>query len=475
MEIKMTSSKTFTDSLLLMGVSRMPYFFLITVCGPALMSSVLYYLVFVTQTELTTELHAVAFSPWLGALVFSRTAIPDWLILKRSSRQIIETLLSQIQFFTVFVLCSLFFAKPSSHFVHLITNWAVVCTLSGTMIHVLGLKILLMPSFRSPALRVLLVGVTPATLSWTQSASSRDLNIEVIGFVDSRSPDRLPSAEKLKSLGSIESIKNVCDLYSIDRVMIGLPSDATARIGEVIQALKDSTVSVYQIQSFDGFSPIGIRLEQLGDFHSLGLIETPSICKSWFLKSLMDRVIASILLVLLAPVFLITSLAIKMNSRGPVFFKQTRFGVGGEEFNVWKFRTMFVNEPTSGFLKQAQRGDTRITSVGNFLRNSSLDELPQLINVVLGQMSLVGPRPHEKSHNEFYRKQISGYMLRHKVKPGITGLAQIRGFRGETDTIDKMANRIRCDLEYLRNWSISLDLLILLRTPWSLIWNKQVY
>jgi putative colanic acid biosysnthesis UDP-glucose lipid carrier transferase len=471
----MISSKAFADSLLLMGVSRMPYFFLLIVCGPALMSSLLYYLVVVTQTELTTELHAVAVSPWLGALVFSRTSIPEWLVSKRSNRQVIETLLFQIQFFTVFFLCTLFFAKPSLLFIELITNWAIVCTLSGTMIHFIGLRMLLLPSCRSPALRVLLVGITPATLSWTQSASSAELNVEVIGFVDSRSSNRLPSVETLKNLGLIENIKNTCDLHSIDRVMIGLPSDATARVGEVIQALKDSTVSVYQIQSFDGFSPIGIRLEQLGNSHSLGLIETPSIRRSWFIKSLMDRAIALILLVLLAPVFLITSLVIKINSKGPVFFKQTRFGVGGEEFNVWKFRTMLVSEPVAGVLKQAQRGDTRITSVGKFLRSSSLDELPQLINVVLGEMSLVGPRPHEKSHNDFYRTQISGYMLRHKVKPGMTGLAQIRGFRGETETIDKMANRIRCDLEYLRNWSISLDLLILLRTPLSLIRNTQVY
>jgi putative colanic acid biosynthesis UDP-glucose lipid carrier transferase len=159
----------------------------------------------------------------------------------------------------------------------------------------------------------------------------------------------------------------------------------------------------------------------------------------------------------------IIALAIKLTSRGPVIFKQRRYGLDGSEINVYKFRSMTVQE-NGDAIKQATRGDARITRVGAFLRRTSLDELPQFFNVVQGRMSVVGPRPHAVAHNEMYRKLIKGYMIRHKVKPGITGLAQVNGARGETDTVEKMEVRIRYDLEYLRHWSLRLDLLIIAKT-----------
>ena len=160
---------------------------------------------------------------------------------------------------------------------------------------------------------------------------------------------------------------------------------------------------------------------------------------------------------------IIIGIGVKISSPGPVFFRQTRYGLRGEKIEVWKFRTMTVCE-NGGEIRQVTRSDPRVTRFGNFLRKLSLDELPQFINVLQGSMSIVGPRPHAVAHNEQYRKIIDGYMLRHKVKPGITGLAQINGWRGETDTLDKMQKRIECDLAYMRNWSLLLDLRIIYKT-----------
>jgi putative colanic acid biosynthesis UDP-glucose lipid carrier transferase len=171
---------------------------------------------------------------------------------------------------------------------------------------------------------------------------------------------------------------------------------------------------------------------------------------------------------------LVIAIAIKLTSRGPVFFRQRRYGLDGREILVWKFRTMTVCEDGDE-VRQATRGDARVTRLGAFLRRTSLDELPQLFNVLGGSMSLVGPRPHAAAHNEQYRKMIQGYMLRHKVKPGITGLAQVRGWRGETDTLEKMQRRVECDHQYIRDWSLWLDIQILLQTLWIVLSGKNAY
>jgi putative colanic acid biosynthesis UDP-glucose lipid carrier transferase len=171
---------------------------------------------------------------------------------------------------------------------------------------------------------------------------------------------------------------------------------------------------------------------------------------------------------------IVIAIAIKLTSPGPVLFKQKRYGIKGEQIEVWKFRSMTVCE-NGDDIKQATVNDTRVTPLGAFLRRTSLDELPQFINVLQGSMSVVGPRPHAVAHNEYYRKQIQGYMLRHKVRPGITGLAQINGCRGETDTIDKMEARVHHDLEYLRQWSLWLDLKIVFITIFKGFVGKHVY
>jgi putative colanic acid biosynthesis UDP-glucose lipid carrier transferase len=192
------------------------------------------------------------------------------------------------------------------------------------------------------------------------------------------------------------------------------------------------------------------------------------------IKRLEDLLLCAIILPLIAIPMLIIAIAIKITSPGPVIFKQMRYGVKGEQIEVWKFRSMSVCE-NGDSIKQATANDSRVTPLGGFLRRTSLDELPQFLNVLSGTMSVVGPRPHAVAHNEYYRKQIQGYMLRHKMKPGITGLAQISGCRGETETIDKMERRIHHDLEYIRQWSVVLDLKIVILTVFKGFVGQQAY
>jgi putative colanic acid biosynthesis UDP-glucose lipid carrier transferase len=201
----------------------------------------------------------------------------------------------------------------------------------------------------------------------------------------------------------------------------------------------------------------------VGGMPVIAICETPFMGLNSMIKRTSDIVLASLILLSLAPLMLAIAVAVRMESPGPVIFRQRRYGLYGEEIIVYKFRSMKVMENGAAIV-QARKDDDRVTRIGRFLRRTSLDELPQFVNVLQGRMSIVGPRPHAVAHNEQYRKLIKGYMLRHKVKPGITGWAQVNGLRGETATLDKMEARIQYDLDYLRNWSLWLDLWIVLKT-----------
>ncbi|HJQ63865.1 MAG TPA: exopolysaccharide biosynthesis polyprenyl glycosylphosphotransferase, partial [Burkholderiales bacterium] len=219
---------------------------------------------------------------------------------------------------------------------------------------------------------------------------------------------------------------------------------------------------------------IQARMDTVGDMPVVAVCETPFYGLNGLIKRASDLVLATAILALIFPLMLAIALGVKYTSPGPVLFKQRRYGVDGREIVVYKFRTMTVVED-AGEIRQATRDDRRITSFGAFLRRNSLDELPQFINVVQGRMSIVGPRPHAVAHNELYRKLIKGYMIRHKVKPGITGLAQINGLRGETETLEKMKARIEYDLAYLRNWSLRLDLQIIWKTIFVVLRKENAY
>jgi putative colanic acid biosynthesis UDP-glucose lipid carrier transferase len=249
---------------------------------------------------------------------------------------------------------------------------------------------------------------------------------------------------------------------------------AQPRIRALLDDLHDATASIYFLPDIYIFD-----LMQ-GHFGNVGGIPVVAICESPFtgvesvVKNISDFVLASLLLLLLSPIMLCIALAVKLTSPGPAVFKQRRYGLNGEEIIVYKFRSMTVSEDGKNIV-QAQKNDSRLTKIGAFLRRTSLDELPQFINVLQGRMSVVGPRPHAVAHNELYRKLIRGYMLRHKVKPGITGWAQVNGFRGETEELEKMQGRIEYDLDYLRNWSIWLDLWIIIRTVWVVLRRDNAY
>ena len=206
----------------------------------------------------------------------------------------------------------------------------------------------------------------------------------------------------------------------------------------------------------------------------VAVCETPFYGFNGVVKRVSDFVLASAILALISPLMIAIAIGVKLSSPGPVLFKQRRYGVDGRKIVVYKFRTMTVVEDGE-VIKQATKNDERITRFGAFLRRTSADELPQFINVLQGRMSVVGPRPHAVAHNELYRKLIRGYMIRHKVRPGITGLAQVHGYRGETETVEKMKARIEYDLAYLRNWSLLLDLQIILKTIVVVLKKQNAY
>ncbi|HHE6269788.1 TPA: undecaprenyl-phosphate glucose phosphotransferase, partial [Klebsiella pneumoniae] len=222
------------------------------------------------------------------------------------------------------------------------------------------------------------------------------------------------------------------------------------------------------------FNILQSRTEEINGVPVVPLFDTPLSGINMVFKRLEDIIVSSIILLFISPILVAISLAVKLSSPGPVIFRQIRYGMDGKPIKVWKFRSMTVMENDDRVI-QATKNDTRVTKVGKFLRSTSLDELPQFFNVLFGQMSVVGPRPHAVSHNEQYRSLIHGYMLRHKVKPGITGLAQINGWRGETDTLEKMEKRIEYDLLYIRGWSIWLDLKIIFLTVFKGFINKSAY
>jgi putative colanic acid biosynthesis UDP-glucose lipid carrier transferase len=285
-----------------------------------------------------------------------------------------------------------------------------------------------------------------------------------LGYFDFRSVDRLANVlEPEKLRGHCKDVANYVRSHGVNVVYIALPLCNVPRMSELMNALRDTTASVYFVPDAFAFDLIQGRLVEINGMPALSVCDTPFHGMDAVLKRLTDLTFAGVGLLLVSPVMLALAVAVKLTSRGPVLFRQHRYGLNGEEILVYKFRSMTTTD-NGPVIQQATKQDPRVTRVGRFIRKTSLDELPQLFNVLQGKMSLVGPRPHAVAHNEMYRGLISGYMIRHKVRPGITGLAQVNGMRGETETLDKMRERVRYDLEYLRHWSPWLDVKILCKT-----------
>lgn len=274
--------------------------------------------------------------------------------------------------------------------------------------------------------------------------------------------------------GGLDSAIGIIQQRKINKVYVVINQDNIEKVDELVKFLADTTCSTVIIPELFTHEFLYSRVEDINGTPIIPIIDTRLTGINTLLKRVEDICFSLVILLLISPILISISIAIKMTSKGPVFFKQTRYGLNGKPILVYKFRSMNVMENGSK-VTQAVKNDPRLTSIGGFLRRTSLDELPQFFNVLLGSMSVVGPRPHAAAHNEEYRKLITGYMLRHKVKPGITGLAQIRGWRGETDTLDKMEKRVECDLEYIRTWSLLLDVKIIFLTVFKGFINKSAY
>jgi putative colanic acid biosysnthesis UDP-glucose lipid carrier transferase len=303
-----------------------------------------------------------------------------------------------------------------------------------------------------------------------------EMGLSLAGFFDDRPEERNPAipADLGRRIGTIQDLVDQTKSGAIERIYITFPMRAEARIRGVLDELSDTTASVYIVPDFFVFQLLYSRWTDILGLPVVSVFESPIYGIDGLAKQVSDVVLGSLFLLLAAVPMALISLGIKLTSPGPVFFRQKRYGLDGQEIRIWKFRTMNVCEDGPSVV-QAKPSDPRVTWLGAILRKTSLDELPQLFNVLSGDMSLVGPRPHASVQNEEYRSQIDGYMLRHKVKPGITGLAQINGWRGATDSPEKMRKRIECDLFYIREWSLWLDITILFRTVFVVLSAKNAY
>jgi putative colanic acid biosynthesis UDP-glucose lipid carrier transferase len=287
--------------------------------------------------------------------------------------------------------------------------------------------------------------------------------VQMIGFFDDRDAERLGKIEEGPLLGSLDGLAAYVNAHHVDLVFMAMPMAAQPRIIKVLDELKDTTASVYFAPDIFIADLIQARIDNIRGIPVVAIWETPLQGVNALSKRMFDVTFSALALVLISPLLLAIAIGVKLGSPGPVLFRQRRYGLDGEEIMVYKFRSMTVCEDGAQ-VTQATKNDQRVTPFGAFIRRTSLDELPQFINVLQGRMSVVGPRPHAVAHNEQYRKLISGYMMRHKVKPGITGWAQVNGYRGETDTIEKMRARIQYDIDYLRNWSLTFDMAIIAKT-----------
>jgi putative colanic acid biosynthesis UDP-glucose lipid carrier transferase len=305
---------------------------------------------------------------------------------------------------------------------------------------------------------------------------SAEMGLRLVGFYDDRDDERLPSVpyEIGRKIGTIDELVQHAKSGKVSMVYITFPMRAEERIRQLLNELSDTTASVYIVPDFFVFELLHSRWTNIGGLPVVSVFENPFYGVGGILKRMIDVALAAMILLVVSIPMLVIAILVKLSSPGPVFFRQKRYGLDGREIWVWKFRSMRVCEDGDR-LTQASRNDPRTTKIGRILRRTSLDELPQLFNVLEGSMSLVGPRPHANVHNEEYRALIQGYMLRHKVKPGITGLAQVNGWRGETDTLEKMEKRVECDHQYIREWSLAMDIKILIKTIFIVLSRQNAY
>ena len=369
----------------------------------------------------------------------------------------------------VVFLCALigYFAKVSSDYSRMTLGiWMLLTPLILILLRLIimgGLAQLRVRGFNTRTVAIIGAEKNGERLAEVIKAEPR-FGYRLVGFYDDRkSGDRIRPAISNQIMGSFSDLVEKAKNGEVDLIYITLSSKAQSRIAGLIDQLRDTTVSVHLVPDFFIYDLLHSRWANIGSVPTLSIFESPFASVYGWVKRVEDIIISSIILTIIFIPMLIIALGVKLSSPGPIIFKQRRYGMDGKQIRIWKFRSMTTCDDGDSVV-QAKKNDKRVTRFGAFLRRTSLDELPQFINVLRGDMSIVGPRPHAVAHNEEYRKLISGYMLRHKVPPGITGWAQINGWRGETDTVEKMEKRVEFDLWYIRRWSVWLDLRIIFQT-----------
>lgn len=327
---------------------------------------------------------------------------------------------------------------------------------------------------RSHQEKSIIIGATSAGLQLADGLKRYKEREVLTGFYDDRNLDRIGTMLPAPLRGRIDDALLLAKNRSVDNVYIALPMEATRRIKQILNTFADANARVHVVPDFFTFDLMQSRLRSVGKMVTVSVYDTPFYGFTTVVKRLEDVFIGSLILLLISPLLIAVGIGVKLSSSGPIIFKQERYGLDGRPIKVWKFRSMRVMD-NGAVVKQATKDDPRVTKFGAFIRRTSLDELPQFINVITGQMSIVGPRPHAVAHNEEYRSLIDKYMLRHHVKPGITGWAQINGYRGETDTLDKMQKRVEYDLIYIQSWSLWLDIKIIFLTVFKGFVSKTAY
>lgn len=416
----------------------------------------------------------------LTILIFqsARTATTELLTRRR-------TLIASISIRWVVFLASLGALSYASGFTHtylslyprsMVWTWAIatplVLIVTTLLLHQGARLLLRQPRNRRTAV---FVGCNETSAALAERFTSHpELCLEVAGFFDDRSLDRIECPTPIHMLGGLAQLPSFVRERRVEVIFIALPLKHILRVQKLLDALRDTTVSLYYVPDVLSSDVLDARAGEILGVPVIALRESPFHGIHGFLKRALDIVVATTAMLFLAPVMLVIAAAIKSSSPGPVIFRQRRYGLDGREITIYKFRTMKVTEDKE-WMAQAKRNDARVSKVGAFLRRWSLDELPQLYNVLQGRMSLVGPRPHAVAHNEEYRRLVRGYMIRHKVPPGLTGLAQIKGYRGPTPRLQDMQARIHYDVQYVHQWSLWLDIKILFLTLPKLIKTDKAF
>ncbi|MBX9445922.1 undecaprenyl-phosphate glucose phosphotransferase [Dickeya chrysanthemi] len=324
-------------------------------------------------------------------------------------------------------------------------------------------------------IRVAIVGLTPGGLAAEKALLKEYVNMQLdLAFYDDRHPSRFGYLTKSEFKGKVSALVEEAKSGRIDEIYIALPMVALKRIRYFLSMMSDTTVDTYIIPDLYSYSSYVSQLRSINNIQTISIFRSPFDGIGSVIKRVEDLLIGGIITLLISPLLLMIAIGIKLTSPGPVFFKQDRYGLSGNKIKVWKFRSMHVME-NSDVVKQATKNDPRVTRFGAFLRRTSLDELPQFFNVLQGTMSIIGPRPHAVVHNEQYRQLVENYMIRHKVKPGISGLAQVNGYRGEVDTLDKMEKRVYYDIAYIQSWSLWLDIKIIFKTIFKGFVGENAY